>query len=37
MAQNNIHEPMKAELERLDRHVAVSSGRLDAFLEGAVL
>ncbi|MBS1816113.1 MAG: response regulator [Acidobacteria bacterium] len=36
MAQKNINEPMKAELEKLDRHIAVSSGRLNAFLEGAV-
>lgn len=36
MAQNNISEPMKAELEKLDFHIAVSSGRLDAFLEGGV-
>jgi HPt (histidine-containing phosphotransfer) domain-containing protein len=36
MAQKNIHGPMKHELDKLDRHIEISNGRLNAFLEGAV-
>jgi two-component system, sensor histidine kinase and response regulator len=36
MAQNGKNEPMKAELEKLDFHIGVSSGRLDAFLKEGV-
>jgi signal transduction histidine kinase/CheY-like chemotaxis protein len=36
MAQNDANEPMKAELEKLDFHIGVSSGRLDAFLKEGV-
>lgn len=32
MAQKDMNEPMDVELEKLDRHISVSSGRLNALL-----